>query len=276
MTGRLPAGVSFGDKWQRIPSDDFPAGGAVSEIALAEMVSRIASQNQRLSRVLASIADENPNNRNSVRDEILQELERERSRIAKALHAGAGQPLAGIKLNLDILEACPDLVCSSARQAMGRLRVLTDSALTEVRAVSHRLHPPDWQALSTTEALRYLLSDIGAESYFSETRFDIRSLPAEPEHNSKICLYRCAQECIANVIRHSGATRLEVSLAACREGVELRVEDNGTGMNPQASGSGLGLRAIRQHVATAGGACDIKTSGQGTVIIITIPLASEL
>jgi two-component system, NarL family, sensor kinase len=243
---------------------------------LAEMVSRIATQNQRLSLVLAEMADENPASRDSVRNEILQELENERSRIAKALHAGAGQPLAGIKLNLDILDECPDLVCSPARQAMERLRVLTDSALTEVRAVSHRLHPPDWQALSTAEALRYLLSDIGAESYFSETRFDVRSLPVEPEHNSKICLYRCAQECIANVIRHSGATKLEVSLIPLHKSVELRVADNGKGIkNQQPSSVGLGLRAIRQHVAAAEGACKIESSGEGTVIIITIPLASE-
>ena len=93
---------------------------------------------------------------------LFTELEKERSRIARELHAGAGQPLAGIKLHLEILEQSasgltngtsktsdpPDSgQADSIRTTIGRLQTLAEQALGQVRAVSHRLHPPDWQEI---------------------------------------------------------------------------------------------------------------------------------
>jgi signal transduction histidine kinase len=240
------------------------------------MTARMADKNQRLSRIVARLGDVGPACRENLRSRIFLELERERSRIATALHAGAGQPLAGIKLNLDILEDWSASIPLPAREAMHRLHRLAESALAEVRSVSHRLHPPDWQTLSTSEAIRNLLDEIGIEASFAETHIDIRDLPAEPEHAARIALYRCAQECVTNVIRHSGATRLEVSLQPWADHVELRVADNGRGLtSPYASTGGLGLHAIRRHAASSGGTCKIESGSTGTAITIVIPLASD-
>src|SRR6202044_3182162 len=56
-------------------------------------------------------------------------------------------------------------------------------------------------------------------------QLDLEPLPVEPAHATKIAIYRCAQECISNVIRHSGATRFAMSLAACDSILELRIEE---------------------------------------------------
>jgi signal transduction histidine kinase len=231
----------------------------------AHMLASIADKNCRINLLL-----ERTTRRTS--RTVLQEVERERVRIARELHAGAGQPLAGIRMNLDILSESTGKLSADTEETMSRLRRLTESALAEVRAVSHRLCPPAWQTLGAGEAIRALLHDLGAEQLFPETNFDIQELMVEPGHSGKLALYRCAQECISNVIRHAGATRLSISLISMENGVELRIGDNGQGLLPGVkAGSGIGLHAIRDHAEGEGGTCSIETGAEGTIITVRIP-----
>src|SRR5580704_2542179 len=131
---------------------------------------------------------------------LFTELERERSRIARELHAGAGQPLAGIKLNLEMLDDCRAELPPRGREALARLQTLAEQALEQVRAVSHSLHPPEWQNYTTEGALRKLIDSSGLSTHLG-VQLDLEPLPVEPAHATKIAIYRCAQECISNVIR---------------------------------------------------------------------------
>jgi len=207
-------------------------------------------------------------------ERILGELERERSRIARDLHAGAGQPLAAIKLNLELLAEHSAEMPESARKAVARLRDLSDSALEQIRAVSHRLHPPDWQELSTGEALRNLLDRSGIADWARMT-VRIESLPVEPAHFAKVALYRCAQECLANIIRHSHASRVEFALYTVGDRVGMRIYDNGKGIEVGTSGPGIGLQAIREHIEMLGGEHHIGNALPGTTITVSFPLAED-
>jgi two-component system sensor histidine kinase UhpB len=244
------------------------------------MLSMIGQKNSRLHALLMRdaiprIASSRNSARNSGRT-IVHELERERSRIARELHAGAGQPLAGIKLNLEMLGDCAAVLPQAGRDALARLQTLTSQALEQVRAVSHRLHPPDWQGLTTEDALRYLVQSSGLTSRL-EVEIDIRKLPVEPSHTTKIAIYRCAQECISNVSRHSGATRFALSLVPAGPMVELHLEDNGRGFprDSSYSGKGIGLVAIREHTLALGGLCDISSGANGVLIRVQLPLLAD-
>jgi signal transduction histidine kinase len=261
-----------GDKDRAVP----PAGGNRSEmIAWAEMLSRIGQKNSRLYDMLARNSTARGTGSRNTGRVIVRELERERSRIARELHAGAGQPLAGIKLNLEMLDGCAAVLPPAGREALARLQTLAEQALEQVRAVSHNLHPPDWQGLTTGDALRYLIHSSGLMGLL-EVEIDIRPLPLEPSHAVKIAIYRCAQECISNVTRHSGATRFSLSLRALGSMVELRVEDNGHGF-PQESpaGKGIGLVAMHEHANELGGVCDISSRGDGVRIRVQLPFAAD-
>lgn len=265
------AGV-IGDKNRAVP----PAEGNRSEmIAWAEMLSRIGQKNSRLYDVLARDSMAGSAGSRTTGRVIVRELERERSRIARELHAGAGQPLAGIKLNLEMLHGCAAVLPQAGREALARLQMLAEQALEQVRAVSHNLHPPDWQALTTEDALRYLIDSSGLIDLL-EVEIDIRPLPLEPTHAVKIAIYRCAQECISNVTRHSGATRFYLSLRAQGSMVELRLEDNGHGFpRDPAGGKGIGLVAMREHAMELGGVCDISSDGDGVRIRVQLPFAAD-
>jgi signal transduction histidine kinase len=255
--------------------------------AWAEMLSRVGQKNSRLydfvAHDLAALTgtQTHPDQDAPVSGRLmLEELERERSRIARELHAGAGQPLAGIKLNLEMLTGCADALPTAGREALGRLQTLAEQALAQVRAVSHKLHPPDWQGLNVEDAIRNLLRTSGLEA---SVRLDlnIEDLPAQPAHAVKIALYRCAQECISNVLRHACATELRVSLTSRSGTVELRVEDNGKGLPaaaPPAStprSGGIGLKALQEHAAALGGVCEVSSGSTGVVVTVRLPLEVE-
>src|ERR1017187_69234 len=100
-----------------------------------------------------------------------------------------------------MLDDCSAAMPEAAKEALSRLHRLSESALQQVRAVSHRLQPPNGKSFSTEQAVRRLLADSAVEGRL-ETVLDVHPLPVEPALPSKIALYRCAQECISNVLRH--------------------------------------------------------------------------
>jgi signal transduction histidine kinase len=205
---------------------------------------------------------------------LADEIERERSQIARELHAGAGQPLAGIRLNLELLrESAADLP-PAGQEALRRLQDLTDQSLEQIRAVSHRLHPPRWQGLATHDALQRLIDSSGLSTRMELTT-DLGQLPEEPAQAIKIALYRCAQECLSNVARHSGATHLRVTLRTVAHGVELVFNDNGVGLTGSQESRGIGLEAIEEHAASLGGFVRMSGGSRGTTVLIHLPLAEE-
>ena len=246
----------------------YPDGGA-----WAEMLAGICDKNVRLSE---AVSQKWPPRKSQV--PLLAELERERSRIARELHAGAGQPLAGIKIHLEILEEFASAIDGSTqidamRTTIGRLQTLAEQALGQVRAVSHRLHPPAWQEMTLNRALESLVDSSGLAS-----RKLTKSLPAldeEPAHAVKVQIYRCAQECISNIVRHSGATEASISLRAEDGNVVLTVTDNGHGFDTGADSRGIGLKAIAENAQSLGGTARITSGASGTRIVVKIPRAAD-
>lgn len=245
--------------------------------AWADILSRIGEKNSRLYELLTHDAIPRPAPVRVPGRKIVEELERERSRIARELHAGAGQPLAGIKLNLEMLDNCAPDLPPAGRDALVRVQTLADQALQQVRAVSHNLHPPDWQGLSIDDALRQLVRSSGLGERI-QVNLSIAPLSTEPSHAVKVALYRSVQECMSNVVRHSGATCLSISLAPAADGlaVDLCVEDNGRGLPAESPGGrGIGLKSLREHAEDLGGKCDIASSSGGVTIRIVLPLIAD-
>lgn len=237
--------------------------------AWADMLSMIGRKNSQLYEFVGRGLRPRRNGTTLVR-----ELERERSRIARELHAGAGQPLAGIKLNLEMLDGCRAELPPRGQEALARLQTLTDQALDQVRAVSHSLHPPEWQNLTTAEALRKLVDSSGVSTRLA-VELVMDPLPVEPPHTTKIALYRCAQECISNIVRHAGATRFALSLKVHGAMLELRIEDNGHGFATGVHSKGIGLQALQDHSTALGGTCEVVTGPAGTTIVVQLPLTED-
>ena len=106
--------------------------------------------------------------------------------------------------------------------------------MEQVRGLSLRLHPPEWQRLTIEAAIRQLWELSGIPQRF-ESSLRIQPLPRQPALESKILAYRAAQEGLSNVARHARATRVEASLETRGGSLAFTIHDNGAGFDAPGS-----------------------------------------
>jgi two-component system, NarL family, sensor kinase len=207
------------------------------------------------------------------------QVERERRRLGRELHTGVGQLLAAIRLQLEVIQTQRVEQPVPVRQALDRIGTLAGEALEAVRSVSHRLHPPAWQSLSLADALGALWETSGVPQAF-QAEIELDPAAGDPPLESKILLYRAAQEAISNLTRHAHATRCRLELRLRDGQAVLTFEDNGIGFNVErvwlssgAANSGIGLRSIQEHADAVGGRFLIQSGPKGTKLEVSAPLA---
>ncbi|MCL5745696.1 MAG: histidine kinase [Acidobacteria bacterium] len=205
------------------------------------------------------------------------QLEQLRAGIARELHVGAGQALAGIRLHLELVRNALTEPPDTVRSSLERIGLLAEEALAQVRAVSHRLNPPEWQQLTLRDALENLWASSGIPQKY-DAALHLAPLPAEPALESRIAIYRAAQEAISNVIRHSGCTRVSLTLEGSGGRLRLTVEDNGRGFDAAGllsakprPGEGIGLRAMRDQIRGLHGEFAVESAAKGTKLSVSLP-----
>jgi two-component system NarL family sensor kinase len=208
----------------------------------------------------------------------VRQLELERERLGRELHTGVGQLLVAIKLQLEVIGAQLSGPPPGVQQALDRIGLLAADAGEQVRALSRRLHPPEWQRLSLEAAVRQLWESSGVPERF-EASMGIEPLPREPEQEAKVLVYRAVQEALTNLVRHAKASRVQLTLRASDDRVILSIQDDGIGFDvagllnaPVSVVQGIGLRSIREQAASLGGALAIVSGKEGTRLELTVPL----
>jgi signal transduction histidine kinase len=89
----------------------------------------------------------------------------------------------------------------------------------------------------------------------------------------RTCVYRIIQEALTNCVRHASATRIHVRVDGRREELELAINDDGVGLDPERRTHGLGLRGIEERVRDLDGTMTIRTArAAGTTLMIRLPL----
>jgi signal transduction histidine kinase len=92
------------------------------------------------------------------------------------------------------------------------------------------------------------------------------------KENKAIMIYRIMQECVQNVLKHSNATRLDVSMIAADNETDIMIEDNGYGFNIEELNIGNGLKNIKSRIEFLNGRLEINsTPGKGTIIALYVP-----
>ena len=94
-------------------------------------------------------------------------------------------------------------------------------------------------------------------------------LPAEWEEN----LFRIAQECLTNVLRHAHASRVSASIGYGPDEVRLEFADDGRGFDPAPESQGYGLLGMRERVDAMGGQIVVHSTAEGgTTVSIRLPM----
>jgi PAS domain S-box-containing protein len=206
----------------------------------------------------------------------LSAQEEERRRIARELHDEAGQLLTSLLVGLRTLEDARKLADVKAQGH--RLREITAQTIDEVGRLARGVHPMVLDDHGLGVALsRYVTEytkthNIAVDLKLNE--LDFSPLPSAVQ----IGLYRILQEALTNVARHSGAKAVSIRFARMATALEVAVIDNGCGFDAKAvavSSHRLGIQSMRERAAMLGGTVSFTSRGNGTRILVQVPLANQ-
>jgi len=194
--------------------------------------------------------------------------EQERRRIALELHDEVGQLLTGVVLALDALATTlPD----DARSRVGELQGMVREGAEHVREIARGLRPESLEELGLRSALIGLTAAVADRADLEITRdIDLALPPLAAE--TELVVYRIAQESLTNVVRHAGARRIELALRQRNGVLELRVADDGRGLDSAQAHAGRGISGMRERAAYSGATLDLRPLGRGTEVTLRVPL----
>ena len=204
---------------------------------------------------------------------ILQAEENERERIAKDLHDGVGQVMSAAKMNLSAFESEIAFKDETQKLSFEKIISLIDEGCKEVRSVSHQMMPNALLKAGLASAIKEFIDKI--DNRILKVNLYSEGLNERIDNNIEIVLYRIIQECVNNVIKHSGANQLDISLIKDGDGISVSIEDNGKGFNTKDTTKfeGIGLKNIASRIEFLKGTVEFDSAeGRGTMVSIHVPV----
>lgn len=225
-----------------------------------------------------------------LREQAQQEaVTAERNRLARELHDSVTQTIFSASLIADVLPTIWKLNPHEAEGALEDLRKLTRGALAEMRTLLLELRPIGLGDVGLADLLKQL-----AEGVSGRIRAQIKvSVDGEAilPTDVKLSFYRIAQEALNNVVKHSGADKVEIEIKSTTtsslrkpkrkafnqpvfsDSVSLVIRDNGCGFDPKSvMGEHLGLGIMQERASSSQAILSIRSkSGRGTEVSLRWP-----
>ncbi|MDP4282292.1 MAG: sensor histidine kinase [Bacteroidota bacterium] len=202
---------------------------------------------------------------------VIDGQERERQRLSRELHDGVGQSLIVIKLKLDGLAYMEE---NQIREKLPQIQVQVDQIIDELRRISTDLMPAVLDEFGIIIALRNLCVDIEKNAHI-RVHFEFRGDMNDLNKKVMTYLFRIVQEALNNVVKHAGATNVDVRLLREKDIIHLSVIDDGKGFNINRAypETGHGLQNIKERVKLMNGKFEIISAlNKGTSILIEAPV----
>jgi signal transduction histidine kinase len=213
--------------------------------------------------------------------QLMRSQDEERRHVARELHDSAGQLLAVLSMEFaslmdEIRQKAPEL-----SESMKQSNQLLEQLTREIRTTSYLLHPPLLDEVGLEGALSWYIQGLQQRSPLKidlNISNDLGRLPKDME----LVIFRVIQECLTNIHRHSGSEIAIIRMTRENDRIVLEVRDRGKGIRPEklaeiaSKGSGVGIRGMRERVRQFQGELDIKSTEEGTVVLMLIPLAKTL
>jgi signal transduction histidine kinase len=205
---------------------------------------------------------------------LMQAQEQERLHLSRELHDESGQLLAGLMVQLGLLERDfdqPDLV----GKRVGELKQTTNELQDNLHKLAVDLRPASLDHLGLVTALEQYVSEF-SEQYNLKVDFDTVGMQRERlPRDVETALFRIVQESLTNVVLHAQASRVDVLLSQRSNHVVATIEDDGVGFIPTSPTfeEHLGLFGMRERVEMLGGKFTLESSpGKGTTVNVEVPI----
>lgn len=204
---------------------------------------------------------------------MIEGQEGERQRIARDLHDRLGSILSMVKVHFKSVENNVEELKVSNKNQYDKANQLLDTAVTEVRQISHDLASGVLSKFGLTAALEDLKETLEGSNQI-EVEFVAYGLDDRLDNEIEITIYRIVQELVSNVLKYAQAKNITIQLMNSKNGLNVIVEDDGVGFDINADKEfGMGFKNIASRVDALDGKLNIdSTINKGTTISIDIPL----
>lgn len=209
---------------------------------------------------------------------LMQLQDEERRSIARELHDTTAQNLLAVTLNVTRLRERLRTASPPVDRILTETLDLAEQSLQEVRTLSYLLHPPLLDVVGLGSALRWL-----CEGFSERSGIRVDTLVGEGvealSRDAATALFRVAQECLANVHRHSGSNWARIAIRRLDDAVQLDVTDGGCGFQSRSTNKlaeqalGVGVSGMRVRLEQLQGSLEIDAGPAGTRVTATVPLA---
>jgi signal transduction histidine kinase len=203
---------------------------------------------------------------------MVAQHEEERRRIGRELHDETAQVFSAVRMELGLIRQ------DSSPDVSGRLEhvlSLTDTGIQSIRNVTQRLRPSLLDDLGLIPALRSLATEF-EERTGVEVQLETHGQMPALSKDAELALFRAMQEALSNVMRHAGASRVDIALGADGAMVALEVRDDGRGAPADPASRGpdhMGLTGMQERIAALGGTVTLESpTGGGFRVRAAIPL----
>jgi two-component system, NarL family, sensor kinase len=213
------------------------------------------------------------------RQRLVTAREEERRRLRRDLHDGLGPLLTGLGLNLDAARArlarapmthpADEAEIARIDEFLARAKEASSQMIMDLRGMAYELRPPALDDLGLVGAVRVHAERLASGAGLT-VDIDARGLPDLPAA-VEVAAFRTAVEAIANAVRHGGARRCTVRLAASTRELALEVSDDGR--SPASWQPGVGLTAMRERADELGGTLAAGPSSTGGRVVARYPLS---
>ncbi|MHB8214554.1 MAG: PAS domain-containing sensor histidine kinase [Candidatus Sulfotelmatobacter sp.] len=207
---------------------------------------------------------------------LLKIQDEERRRLARELHDSVGQILAALGMNVAIVQAQAHKLDAEGARAILENDLLVRQASSEIRTLSHLLHPPLLEIAGLLSAIRWYVEGFAERSKI-KVDLDVPSNLGRLPDDTELAIFRIIQECLTNVHRHSESATAAIRIQQDGDRLTIRVEDSGKGIPrakqremTESNRGGVGIGGMRERIRQLGGTLEIRSNGKGTVITATL------
>ena len=200
------------------------------------------------------------------KDNVFENVEHERQRIARDLHDSIGGMLATALLLFDGVDA-------QNAERFQKVKDILRETQREVRRIAHGLSPAALSKLGLVAAIEQLADEINNDpSHFIDLKVTNSKFFSILDKSLQINTYRMAQELLQNALKHAEASYILLSLEHNNSHIILNYEDDGIGVDTLKLKT-KGLRSLKERVKLVNGKMKIKSvENIGTIVRIEIPL----
>jgi len=216
--------------------------------------------------------------RSNMSRKVIEAQDQERRWVARELHDDITQGMSLLAFNLKFLQQNLPSSRAILQERLGEEYTRVSELISDIETLSRRLHSSTLQRMGLAKAAMVFCREFSQREKL-QVDFSTEGTPEKISDAISLCLYRVLQEAVHNAAKHSGSTRIEVSLVGGSDEIILTVHDEGRGFHPEEvlTERGLGLTSMEERLKLVDGHLSIDSKPQsGTTIRALVPLTPRV